>query len=177
MQFCKVRSPQIKKWRKQIHLKTQFYIRKSVWQSILGTLSDLAVMSTSPNRYYDWLSIILTNPVYDCLLKSQKTIESSPVSFCTVGSPPPWPPTPGPTTSLSSPSYSCTQVMRVSYLVAFSWSWLVGSQDLGLGMGRLCSCCKVDIKSLNLLAQCPAIDLLIKIRKNLYTYDMPLPIL
>ena len=40
-----------KKWRKQTHLKTQFYIRKSVWQSILGTLSDLAVMSTSPNGH------------------------------------------------------------------------------------------------------------------------------
>ena len=40
-----------KNWRKQTHLKTQFYIRKSVWQSILGTLSDLAVMSISPNIY------------------------------------------------------------------------------------------------------------------------------
>ena len=40
-----------KNWRKQTHLKTQFYIRKSVWQSILGTLSDLAVMSISPNPH------------------------------------------------------------------------------------------------------------------------------
>ena len=46
-----------KKWRQQTHLKTQFYIRKSVWQSILGTLSDLAVMSISPNIY--WLCLVL----------------------------------------------------------------------------------------------------------------------
>ena len=38
-----------KNWRKQTHLKIQFYIEKHVWQKVLGNLSDIVVFSISPS--------------------------------------------------------------------------------------------------------------------------------
>ena len=85
-----------------------------------GSLVALGGASLGCYRLQSILRLTVGHPHKSRLLKSQKSIESSPVSFCTAGSPHPWPPTPGPTTSLSSLSYSCTQVIHVSYLVQFS---------------------------------------------------------
>ena len=46
-----------KNWRKQTHLKIQFYIDKHVWQKALGGLSDIVVFSPNPNGHHKWTSV------------------------------------------------------------------------------------------------------------------------
>ena len=49
VRFCKVRSPQIKKCKKETSFKIQFYIGIHLSGIVLGCFSDLSAMSPSPN--------------------------------------------------------------------------------------------------------------------------------
>ena len=51
VRFCKVRSPQIKKCKKETSFKIQFYIGIHLSGIVLGCFSDLSAMSPSPTGY------------------------------------------------------------------------------------------------------------------------------
>ena len=51
VRFCKVRSPQIKKCKKETSFKIQFYIGIHLSGIVLGCFSDLSAMSPSPIIY------------------------------------------------------------------------------------------------------------------------------
>ena len=51
VRFCKVRSPQIKKCKKETSFKIQFYIGIHLSGIVLGCFSDLSAMSPSPSAH------------------------------------------------------------------------------------------------------------------------------